>query len=109
MRLVCIHVYSPVPRLSLSSLFSISHPPPPLNTESIFVQHIILKEADKYLSLSLSVDLDGWKERVTTEQQAAPTNSTVDENDSSGDSDSEGEEPVAMGTSTSMFLLIKTH
>ena len=104
---MCIHVYSPVPRLSLSSLFSISHPPSPLNTESIFVQHIIIKEADKYLSLS--VDLDGWKERVTTEHQAAPTNSTVDENDSSGDSDSEGEEPVAMGASTSMFLLIKTH
>ena len=105
---MCIHVYSPVPRLSLSSLFSISHPPSPLNTESIFVQHIIIRRQIN-IFLSLSVDLDGWKERVTTEQQAAPTNSTVDENDSSGDSDSEGEEPVAMGASTSMFLLIKTH
>ena len=53
--------------------------------------------------LSLSVDLDGWKERLTTEQ-TTPTSLTVDDNSSSGDSDSEGEEPVAIGTSTSKYI-----
>ena len=36
--------------------------------------------------------------------QATPTKLMVDDDISGGDSDSEGEEPVAMGTSTSMSL-----
>ena len=39
-------------------------------------------------------------------EQASPTNLTADDNISSGDSNSEGEEPVAMGTSTSMSLFL---
>jgi hypothetical protein len=56
--------------------------------------------------LSLSVDLDGWKERLATEQ-ATPTNLTADDNTSSGDSNSEGEDPIAMETSMSMSLFVK--
>ena len=42
----------------------------------------------------MSVDLDGWRERLTSDKEM-PTSSTVDDN-TSDESDSEEEEPVAM-------------
>ena len=47
------------------------------------------------------VDLEGWKERLSVERDTPTTATPMVDHDTSGDSDSEGEEPVAMEATTS--------
>ena len=61
--------------------------------------------------LALLADLEGWKERLSSERDTptdTPTTAVPDD-DAGGESDSEGEEPVAIGSSTSKSHLIHTY
>ena len=45
-----------------------------------------------------AVDLEGWRDRVSVERDTPTSSAVMVEDDESGESDSEGEEPVAIGS-----------
>ena len=55
-----------------------------------------------WMTSQYPVDLDGWRERLSGDKDT-PTSPALND-DTSSDSGSEGEEPVAMQASTSKFL-----
>ena len=54
-----------------------------------------------WCSVPPAVDLEGWRERLSVERDTPTSAAVMVDDDGSGESDSEGEEPLAIGATQS--------